>query len=85
MAPPLVRGRHQGTGPASSKNPPVGPSSGRVARRIATAAERRTRRAAADRASVVLATKAGAFRELLARLLDAYAAKPSAVPVELMR
>jgi hypothetical protein len=30
--------RHQGTTPASSKNPPVGPSSGRVASRIAIAA-----------------------------------------------
>ncbi|MGV9675554.1 LysR family transcriptional regulator [Nocardia sp. NPDC003482] len=46
------------------------------------AAERRTRRAAADRPGVVLATKAGASSELLSKLLDAYAAEPGAVPVE---
>ncbi|NUT98762.1 MAG: LysR family transcriptional regulator, partial [Saccharothrix sp.] len=46
------------------------------------AAERRTRRAAADRPGVVLAAKAGASRELLSKLLDAYAAEPGAVTVE---
>lgn len=51
------------------------------------AAEQRTRRAAlaaAGRAGVVLATKAGASGELLARLLDAYAAEPGAVAVDLL-
>ncbi|WP_327094927.1 LysR family transcriptional regulator [Nocardia vinacea] len=48
------------------------------------AAERRTRRAAADHPGVVLATKAGASSELLSKLLDAYAAEPGAVAVEVM-
>ncbi|KKZ71675.1 LysR family transcriptional regulator [Streptomyces showdoensis] len=48
------------------------------------AAERRTRRAAAEQPGVVLATKAGAAGELLSRLLDAYAAEPDAVAVEVM-
>lgn len=48
------------------------------------AAERRTRRAAADRPGVVLAAKAGASSELLSKLLDAYAAEPGAVAVEVM-
>ncbi|NKY85847.1 LysR family transcriptional regulator [Nocardia veterana] len=48
------------------------------------AAERRTRRAAADRPGIVLATKAGASSELLSKLLDAYAAEPDAAPVEVM-
>ncbi|GGU97644.1 LysR family transcriptional regulator [Streptomyces albospinus] len=51
------------------------------------AAERRTRRAAlvaTGRAGVVLATKAGASSELLAKLLDAYAAEPDAVTVDLL-
>ncbi|MEV5652434.1 LysR family transcriptional regulator [Nocardia sp. NPDC052254] len=48
------------------------------------AAERRTRRAAADRPGVVLATKAGASSELLSKLLDAYAAEPGALAVEVM-
>nr|WP_067889231.1 LysR family transcriptional regulator [Nocardia vaccinii] len=47
------------------------------------AAERRTRRAA-DRPGVVLATKAGASSELLPKLLNAYAAEPGAVAVEVM-
>ena len=46
------------------------------------AAERRTRRAAADQPGMVLATKAGASRELLSKLLDAYAAEPGALAVE---
>ena len=51
------------------------------------AAERRTRRAAraaAGEAGVVLATKAGATSELLAKLLDAYAAEPDAVKVDVL-
>ncbi|MEW1863842.1 LysR family transcriptional regulator [Streptomyces sp. NBC_00669] len=50
------------------------------------AAERRARRAAAvrGRAGVVLVTKAGASNELLAKLLDAYAAEPDAVPVDVV-
>ncbi|MER7028410.1 MULTISPECIES: LysR family transcriptional regulator [Streptomyces] len=51
------------------------------------AAERRTRRAARaapGRPGVALATKAGASGALLARLLDAYAAEPDAVAVDLL-
>ncbi|MEV7388736.1 LysR family transcriptional regulator [Streptomyces sp. NPDC091215] len=51
------------------------------------AAERRTRRAArteTGRPGVVLATKAGASGELLAKMLDAYAAEPDAVAVDLL-
>lgn len=51
------------------------------------AAERRTRRAAlaaTGHAGVVLATKAGASGELLAKLLDAYAAEPDAITVDLL-
>ncbi|WP_406170393.1 LysR family transcriptional regulator [Streptomyces sp. NBC_00996] len=51
------------------------------------AAERRTRRtalAATGHAGVVLATKAGASSELLAKLLDAYAAESDAVTVDLL-
>ena len=58
---------------------------GRAALDAVGAAERRARRAAfaaAGRASVVLATKAGASSELLAKLLDAYAAEPDAVAVD---
>ena len=46
------------------------------------AAERRTRRASDP--GLVLVTKAGASTELLAKLLDAYAAEPDAVPVEVL-
>ncbi|MFI5909717.1 LysR family transcriptional regulator [Dactylosporangium sp. NPDC051541] len=46
------------------------------------AAGRRTRRAAAGTPQLVLATKAGASGELLAKLLDAYAAEPGAVAVD---
>ncbi|TYK52684.1 LysR family transcriptional regulator [Actinomadura decatromicini] len=46
------------------------------------AAARRTQRAAAGRSSLVLVTKAGASSELLAKLLDAYAAEPGAVTVD---
>ncbi|MGW9448706.1 LysR family transcriptional regulator [Streptomyces sp. NPDC055632] len=51
------------------------------------AAERRTRRAALSatgRPTVILAAKAGASSELLAKLLDAYAAEPGAVAVDVM-
>ncbi|MEU7480189.1 LysR family transcriptional regulator [Lentzea sp. NPDC042327] len=48
------------------------------------AAERRTRDAAADRPSLVLAAKAGSSGEVLAKLLDVYAAQPGAVPVDVL-
>ncbi|MFF9430867.1 LysR family transcriptional regulator [Streptomyces sp. NPDC014746] len=56
----------------------------RVALDAVEAAERRTRRAAAEAPGMVLATKAGAAGELLAKLLDAYAAEPGAVGVEVV-
>ncbi|MFF3761301.1 LysR family transcriptional regulator [Streptomyces sp. NPDC002185] len=56
----------------------------RVALDAVEAAESRTRRAAAEAPGVVLATKAGAAGELLAKLLDAYAAEPGAVGVEVV-
>jgi DNA-binding transcriptional LysR family regulator len=46
------------------------------------AADRRTRRAGSPRPGLVLVTKAGATTELLAKLLDAYAAEPDAVAVD---
>jgi DNA-binding transcriptional LysR family regulator len=59
---------------------------GRAALAAVEAAERRTRRAveADGRASVVLTAKAGASSELMAKLLDAYAAEPDAVDVEVV-
>ncbi|AYF73817.1 LysR family transcriptional regulator [Nocardia yunnanensis] len=54
----------------------------RLALEAIEAAEQRTRRAGADRPGIVLAVKTGASRELLSTLLDAYAAEPDAVPVE---
>jgi len=48
------------------------------------AAERRTRQAAAGAETLVLVTKAGASSELLPKLLDAYAAEPGAVPVDVI-
>lgn len=59
---------------------------GRAALAAVEAAERRTRRtvAAAGRAPVVLTAKAGASDELLVALLDAYAAEPDAVEVEVV-
>ncbi|HET6738559.1 MAG TPA: LysR family transcriptional regulator [Kribbella sp.] len=48
------------------------------------AAARRTRRAATPGRPVMLATKAGASHELLQRLLDAQAADPDAVPLEVL-
>ncbi len=55
---------------------------GRAALDAMAAAERRTQRAAAGSPRLVLATKAGASVELLAKLLDAYAAEPDSVAVE---
>ena len=60
---------------------------GRAALEAVEAAERRARRAAlvsTGHPGVVLATKAGASSELLAKLLDAYAAGPGAVAVEVL-
>ncbi|BCJ47009.1 LysR family transcriptional regulator [Actinoplanes ianthinogenes] len=48
------------------------------------AAERRTRRAASAGPGLVLVAKAGASSELLAKLLDAYASEPDAVPVDVV-
>lgn len=48
------------------------------------AAVRRTRRAAAEDAPVVLVNKAGASHAVLKRLLDAYAARPGASQVEVL-
>jgi LysR family transcriptional regulator, benzoate and cis,cis-muconate-responsive activator of ben and cat genes len=55
----------------------------RAALEAVEAAERRTRRAAQS-PGLVLASKAAAAGELLAKLLDAYAAEPGAVPVEVV-
>jgi DNA-binding transcriptional LysR family regulator len=59
---------------------------GRVALAAVEAAERRTRRTAeaTGRAPVVLTAKAGASSELMAKLLDAYAAEPDAVEVDVV-
>lgn len=60
---------------------------GRAALDAVAAADRRTRRAASTAAGepgLVLATKAGASSELLPKLLDAYAAEPDAVAVEVL-
>ncbi|WP_405020923.1 LysR family transcriptional regulator [Kitasatospora sp. NBC_00070] len=60
---------------------------GRAALDAVEAAERRTRRAAlppTGRPGLVLVTKASASRDLLAKLLDAYAAEPGAVLVEVI-
>jgi len=60
---------------------------GRAGLDAVEAAERRTRRAgqaATGHSGVVLATKAGASSELLTKLLDAYAAEPDAVTVEVL-
>jgi DNA-binding transcriptional LysR family regulator len=59
----------------------------RAALHAVEAAERRTRRAAlasTGRPAVVLAAKAGASAELLAKLLDAYAAEPGAATVDVV-
>lgn len=59
---------------------------GRAALAAVEAAERRTRRTvdAAGRAPVVLTAKAGASSELMVKLLDAYAAEPDAVAVDVV-
>lgn len=60
---------------------------GRAALDSIEAAEYRTRRAAVEPAvepSVILATKAGASSELLAKLLHAYAAEPDSIRVDVM-
>ena len=60
---------------------------GRAALDAVDAAGRRTRRAAlaaTGRPGLALVTKAGASGELLAKLLDAYAAEPGSVPVDLI-
>ncbi|MEU5881175.1 LysR family transcriptional regulator [Spirillospora sp. NPDC047279] len=61
---------------------------GRAALDAVDAADRRTRRAAlaanGDSPGLVLVTKAGASSELLAELLDAYAAEPGAVAVDVV-
>ncbi|WP_433357463.1 LysR substrate-binding domain-containing protein [Microtetraspora malaysiensis] len=60
---------------------------GRAAPDAVEAAERRTRRAASaatGQPGLVLVTKAGAASELLAKLLDAYAAEPGSVIVEVI-
>jgi LysR family transcriptional regulator, benzoate and cis,cis-muconate-responsive activator of ben and cat genes len=57
---------------------------GRAALDAVDAAGRRARRAATGRPGLVLVTKAGASTELLAKLLDAYAAEPGAVTVDVL-
>jgi LysR family transcriptional regulator, benzoate and cis,cis-muconate-responsive activator of ben and cat genes len=57
---------------------------GRAALDAVDAADRRTRRAATGRPSLVLVAKAGASSELLSKLLDAYAAEPGAVTVDVL-
>jgi DNA-binding transcriptional LysR family regulator len=60
---------------------------GRAALEAVDAADRRTRRAALATTGdpgLVLVTKAGASGELLAKLLDAYAAEPGAVTVDVL-
>ncbi|MFI9573902.1 LysR family transcriptional regulator, partial [Microbispora rosea] len=60
---------------------------GRAALDAVEAAERRTRRtalAATGSPGLVLVTKAGAAGELLPKLLDAYAAEPGAVAVDVL-
>jgi DNA-binding transcriptional LysR family regulator len=55
---------------------------GRAALDAVAAAERRTRRAATADPGLVLVAKAGASGELLAKLLDAYAAEPGSIAVD---
>jgi DNA-binding transcriptional LysR family regulator len=57
---------------------------GRAILGAVAAAERHTRHAATRQPSLVLATKTGASGELLGKLLDAYAAEPGAVTVDLL-
>ncbi len=56
----------------------------RVALDAVAAVSRRTRRAASGRSPLVLTAKAGASHELLTQLLDAYAARPGAVEIEIL-
>lgn len=56
----------------------------RVILAAAEAAERRTREAAEEQPRIALAVKAGTAGELLAKVLDAYAAHPGACPVDLL-
>ncbi|MEV4351865.1 LysR family transcriptional regulator [Actinoplanes sp. NPDC049596] len=57
---------------------------GRAALDAMEAAERRTRRADTDTPGLVLVTKAGASSDLLPKLLDAYAAEPGSVPIDVV-
>jgi DNA-binding transcriptional LysR family regulator len=57
---------------------------GRAALDAVEAAERRTRRAVPGNPGLVLVAKAGASSELLPKLLDAYAAEPGAVTVDVL-
>jgi DNA-binding transcriptional LysR family regulator len=57
---------------------------GRAALAAVEAADRRTRRAAHVEPSIVLVTKAAASSELLQKLLDAYAAEPGAITVDVL-
>ncbi|HEX6341203.1 LysR family transcriptional regulator [Umezawaea sp.] len=57
---------------------------GRAVLGALAAAERRTRHAATSTPALVLAAKTGASGDLLAKLLDAYAAEPGAVAVDLL-
>ncbi|GIF20177.1 DNA-binding transcriptional LysR family regulator [Actinoplanes tereljensis] len=57
---------------------------GRAVLGALAAAGRRTRQAGTSRPSLVLATKTGTSDQLLTKLLDAYAAEPGAVPVDLL-
>ena len=59
-------------------------SEGRSVLGALTVAERRTRQAATSQVGLVLAAKAGTSDEVLAKLLDVYAAEPAAVPVEIL-
>ena len=77
-------------GPRGVRLTPAGETllhEGRAALAAVEAAERRTRRtveADAGGPRVVLTAKAGASSELVAKLLDAYAAEPDAVDVEVL-
>jgi DNA-binding transcriptional LysR family regulator len=57
---------------------------GRAALDAVEAADRRTRRAAHAAPSLVLVTKAAASSELLSKLLDAYAAEPGSITVDVL-
>jgi DNA-binding transcriptional LysR family regulator len=57
---------------------------GRAALVAVASAERRARRAASGGPGLVLVTKAGASIELLAKLLDGYAAEPDAADVDVV-